>query len=76
MGGTKRADANRPANLLVLCGSGVTGCHGWVESHRDEARELGLLLWQSQSPELVPVALSVARGEVFLRDDGSWQLAT
>ena len=24
-----------PANLLDLCGSGTTGCHGMVEAHRD-----------------------------------------
>ena len=24
-----------PANLLDLCGSGTTGCHGLVEAHRD-----------------------------------------
>lgn len=50
MGGTKRPDANEPGNLLLLCGSGVTGCHGWVESNRSEARSLGLLLHSGDVP--------------------------
>lgn len=33
MGGTRHPLINGPANLLTLCGSGTTGCHGWVESH-------------------------------------------
>ena len=24
---------HQPANLLLLCGSGTTGCHGWVHAH-------------------------------------------
>jgi hypothetical protein len=42
---------NSKANLLHLCGSGTTGCHGWVESHRKEAYELGLLLRRGENPE-------------------------
>jgi len=22
-----------PSNLLAVCGSGTTGCHGWIEAH-------------------------------------------
>lgn len=44
VGGTSLAWVNLPANLVLLCGSGVTGCHGWVESHRGEAIELGWLV--------------------------------
>lgn len=54
MGGTKRADANLPPNLLVLCGSGVTGCHGWVESNRNEAREEGFILYDRDDPAEIP----------------------
>lgn len=54
MGGTRVKEINEPANLLVLCGSGTTGCHGWVESHRQEAYELGLLVKRGQNPELIP----------------------
>ncbi|MFZ1363077.1 MAG: hypothetical protein WAS05_09150 [Candidatus Nanopelagicales bacterium] len=41
-------------NMVVLCGSGTTGCHGWVESNRDMAREQGWLL-RNLSDQLEPV---------------------
>jgi hypothetical protein len=46
-----------PANLISLCGTGTTGCHGWVEHNRELARgpELGYLLRRSAAPDLVPV---------------------
>lgn len=33
-----------PANAITLCGSGVTGCHGWAEKYRDTARHEGYLI--------------------------------
>lgn len=54
MGGTKHPAANDPANLLVLCGSGVTGCHGWVETHRDDAYARGLLLRTGMDAQTTP----------------------
>lgn len=44
MGGTTDPAINDPRNLVTLCGSGTTGCHGWVESQRDRARQLGWLI--------------------------------
>lgn len=51
MGGTRDPKVNLPANLLLLCGSGTTGCHGWVEANRERARELGYLVswWEHAS---------------------------
>lgn len=69
MGGTKRPESNLPGNLLLLCGSGTTGCHGWVESHRAEARDKGFLVWQSQDPETVPVETYC--GSYYFRNDGT-----
>lgn len=43
-GGTRDAAIGGVANCLILCGSGTTGCHGWVEGHRAEAIEDGLLI--------------------------------
>lgn len=40
-GGTKRLDINEASWLLVLCGSGVTGCHGWVEAYPALSGPLG-----------------------------------
>ncbi|MGH1563075.1 HNH endonuclease [Mumia sp. DW29H23] len=33
MGGTRDPKVAAVSNLLALCGSGTTGCHGWVEHH-------------------------------------------
>lgn len=43
-GGTRRAGINALSNLLVACGSGSTGCHGWVHAHPTEATRLGWML--------------------------------
>lgn len=44
MGGSKDPTRNQPPNLILLCGSGTDGCHGWVEQHRQEAMTLGLIV--------------------------------
>lgn len=54
MGGTRRADANAPHNLLLLCGSGTTGCHGWVESHRTSGYDDGIILYDRDDPADYP----------------------
>lgn len=69
-GGTKRPETDLPANLLTLCGSGTTGCHGVVESRRDAARSSGLLLTQQQTPSEVPV--ETAYGWRLYDDDGCY----
>lgn len=71
MGGSRDPKIHSPANLLLLCGSGTTGCHGWVESNRAEARDLGLLLYRAQDPVQIPVQLRY--GTTRLRDDGGRQ---
>jgi hypothetical protein len=43
-----------PFNLLHLCGSGTTGCHGWIEHNRDEAKLRGWIVPTWEDPELVP----------------------
>lgn len=71
MGGTSRADANTPANLLLLCGTGTTGCHGLIEANRGDALASGALLLQTADPTTVPVAL--AAGWAYLTEDGSYR---
>lgn len=58
------------ANLVLLCGSGTTGCHGWVHAHPAEAYRYGLLVHSWDDPSRVPV-LSKRWGWVWLSDDGS-----
>lgn len=71
MGGTKDPASNSPANILLLCGSGTTGCHGWVESHREEAYESGFLVRRGNDPGSLPV--TTIHGHVLLGNDGGWQ---
>lgn len=70
MGGTSRSEVNLPSNLLVVCGSGTTGCHGWIEARRSEAEEMGLLLRGNEKPTEVPVATWY--GVVLLNDEGGY----
>lgn len=44
MGGTRDARSSDPRNLVLLCGTGTTGCHGWIESHRSAALDTGCLI--------------------------------
>ena len=37
LGGDKRANANLAGNLILLCGSAVSGCHGYV--HLDNRKD-------------------------------------
>ena len=55
MGGTSTPED--PTNLVMLCGSGTTGCHGWVESYRAKAWEQGWLVPRRdpREPTDVPV---------------------
>lgn len=69
LGGSKDLATNLPSNLLLLCGSGTTGCHGWIESQRTEAKANGWLLEQWQSPLETPVRVH-DRGLVLLDNIG------
>lgn len=68
MGGTRSAEINLPSNLITLCGSGTTGCHGWVEHHPTFAREAGWSVPRGVDPRTVPVLYP--NGWYLLNDDG------
>lgn len=72
MGGTRRLDTNGPANLLTVCGSGTTGCHGHMESHRTDALANGWLLWQTQDPVAEPVLVAHSSRWVWLTEAGTY----
>lgn len=69
MGGSRSAEVSCPANGLVLCGSGTTGCHGRVEASRSWAMTHGFLVPQWRDPELVPVVHWLL-GLAFPTEDG------
>lgn len=76
MGGSKRPELHQPANLIVLCGSGTTGCHGWVESHRHQARESGYLIYAIDNAEDIPFVDNEKRVWFIDNQGGKRQLAT
>jgi hypothetical protein len=70
MGGSKDSTLHLPANLIVLCGTGTSGCHGWVEANRSEARKLGLLIQKVESAEEIPFQ---DKSQVWWRIDNNGQ---
>lgn len=71
MGGDRRPETNLPANLLLLCGSGTTRCHGWVHAggNRAAALEGGWLVSRWALPGEQPVVLALL-GRRLLDDAG------
>lgn len=55
MGGSRQSHLNKPSNLLFLCGSGTTGCHGWVESNRTKSVNDGYIVPRYAVPSTTPV---------------------
>jgi len=70
MGGTDRPDTHTLPNLMVICGDGVQGCHGHLESHRAVAEARGYLLPKT-GPRSVPATEPVVliSGRRVLLDD-------
>lgn len=51
----RRDGGHRPCNLIVLCGSGTTGCHGWVTAHPAQARDSGFIVPTWGDPATTPI---------------------
>ena len=69
MGGKNRADQSRPSNVVTLCGSGTTGCHGYIEQNRAEGYQTGWLLHDWDHPEHT-AALDLEGRHHYWDDDG------
>lgn len=64
----RAAGGHVTSNLILLCGSGTSGCHGWVHSHVMLATSQGLIVpvnGRARS-RFIPVYL---RGTWWLLDD-------
>jgi hypothetical protein len=68
-GGSRRASTHRTGSLLLVCGDGSRGCHGWLEGReRRVARERGWIVDKAvEDPATVPVVLPSGR-LVYLSD--------
>lgn len=73
MGGVGRADSDFArqiasiTNGVAICGSGVTGCHGWAEKYRAIAEDHGYIVRRG---------IDTPAGTRIKRLDGSWWLLT
>lgn len=67
MGGSKLL--HTMANLVTLCGTGTTQCHGWVESHRPQSYAEGWLVPNGVTPEEWPVRRF---GETYQQPGDEW----
>ncbi len=74
LGGTVDPAINLPSNLLFVCGDGVRGCHGYMESYRTQACAAGWLVRDGEDPAEVPV-LTWTGARVLLDDIGGYRSA-
>lgn len=72
-GGSRLASTNAPSNILLLCGTGTTRCHGRVEADRAAALRHGWLLHAGQHPPDVPVDIGPFHVAVRLTDAGDYE---
>lgn len=73
MGGSKRPETDLPGNLVLVHGSGTTGCHGAIESQRAEAVRRGFNVPQHLTPAKVPLLVHSGPAGRWVRfdDDGN-----
>ena len=69
MGGSRDAATNLPANLLLVCGTGTTECHGWIEAQPAQAIGRGFRISAAAVPSRIPFVDWTGR-EWRLTDDG------
>lgn len=79
-GGSSVPCINEVTNLLLLCGTATTGCHGWVEVHPTESYREGwkVHLTSLSPPARIPVLMHIDRGilavRYYLTPDGDYSL--
>lgn len=76
MGGSNSMDINIFPNLIVLCGTGTTGCHGWVEANREQAYKDGLLIHSGIGNPILTPAFSEYRKSWIDLTTGKYIVAT
>ncbi|QOI67674.1 HNH endonuclease [Arthrobacter phage Orcanus] len=69
MGGSRRRETDQPANLVLVCGTGTTECHGWIEAQPAQAIARGFRIAAGARPDRVNLVDWTGR-EWILTDDG------
>ncbi|UXE05210.1 HNH endonuclease [Arthrobacter phage Jamun] len=70
MGGSRRRETDQAANLVLVCGTGTTECHGWIEAQPAQAIARGFRIAAGATPSRVPLMDWTGR-EWLLQDDGT-----
>ncbi|WNM65701.1 HNH endonuclease [Arthrobacter phage Vulpecula] len=70
MGGSRDAATNQAGNLVLVCGTGTTECHGWIEAQPAQAIARGFRIAAGATPSRVPLVDWTGR-EWLLQDDGT-----
>jgi len=70
MGGSKDMSLNEASNLMMICGSGTSGCHGYVESNREVSYENGWLVHSFEESASKPVLIRSTK--VLLDNQGGY----
>jgi 5-methylcytosine-specific restriction enzyme A len=70
MGGSRDTSLNEASNLMMICGSGTSGCHGYVESNRELSYTNGWLVHSYEIPNQKPVL--IRDKFVVLDDEGNY----
>lgn len=68
MGGSRDPRVNDPRNLIRVCGTGTTGCHGHIHSRPTQSREHGWIV--SDLGELATPMRSKYGSRITLFEDG------
>lgn len=75
-GGSSDPAINLPSNLLLVCGSGTTLCHGWIGRHPEMARLRGFTVSTNSKNDPAEMKVEHAiHGWVYLTNDGGWRPA-
>ncbi|SDD42756.1 hypothetical protein [Auraticoccus monumenti] len=76
MGGSRQV--NTLSRLVVLCGTGTTGCHGWITEHPAEAYATGWLIRKlsPDDPEQIPLVTVYGERFFLLHSGGVTTLST
>ena len=63
----RRDGGHTTSNLILLCGSGTTGCHGWAHAHPTNAHAAGYIVPATgrATPEVIPVLVYWPGAEPF-----------
>jgi hypothetical protein len=66
----RNADADRVENIVILCGTGTTFCHGWCHAEPKQAHDDGWVCWSWENPAERP-CLTLLDTMVMFLPDGS-----